>query len=106
MTIGFLTLLLFFFGYGGYLRYHAPKQIGHWSGFRSAKARKSQTNWDMAQQIISRYLYRLAILTVGMLILSRFGPVEFNQTVQFLLMMVPVLALLYSLTRVSGQLPD
>lgn len=106
MTIGYLFLLLLFFGYGGYLRYHAPKQIGHKFGYRSAKAMKSQKNWDMAQKIFSRYLYRLAILTIFLMIVSRFGPVEVSTSVQRFLMLIPVVLLLYSANKVSGQLPD
>lgn len=106
MTIGYLFLLLLFFGYGGYLRYHAPKEIGHKFGYRSAQAMKSQRNWDMAQKIVSRYLYRLAILTLFLLILTRFSPVEVPLSIQRVLMVIPVVLLIYSTNRVADQLPD
>lgn len=104
MTIGFLFLLLFFFGYGGYLRYHAPKEVGHWSGYRTKKAMKSQANWDKAHKILSRHMYRLAIVTLGMLILARFSPIQVSSSVQMGLMLVPVVLLVVLAMSVNRQL--
>lgn len=105
MALIYLSLLLFFFGYGGYLRYHAPKEVGKLFGYRSAKTTKSQRNWDTAQKVLSRYLYRLAILTVGIMVFSQFGP-KLPDLVIHLFALVPVVLFVVGLLILPRQLPD
>ena len=105
MAILYLIMLLFFFGYGGYLRYHAPQEIGRRFGFKTARTIKSQRNWDQAQAALSRALYRLAILTVGVVIFSRFGP-QLPDSVIYLLAALPIVLLAVSLVMIVRQLPD
>lgn len=105
MAIVYLFLLLFFFGYGNYLRYNAPKQVGHFSGYRFGRAQQSQDHWDLAQKIFGQHLYRLAILTLAMIIFSRFGP-TLSLTVQRIMLAIPVVVFLASLPLVAKQLPN
>ncbi|HHT20117.1 MAG TPA: hypothetical protein GXZ74_01600 [Tissierellia bacterium] len=105
MAIIYLALLLFFFGYGYYLRYHPPKEIGTGWGYKSAKAKKTQRNWDLAQKTLGTYMYRLAILTVGVIILSRFGP-KLSDTVVYLLALIPIVLFFIALVILPRRLPD
>lgn len=105
MALLYLALLLFFFGYGYYLRYNPPKEIGTGYGYKTAKSKKSQRNWDLAQKKLGTYMYRLAILTVGVIILSRFGP-ELPDLAVHLLILIPIVLFFVSLAILPRQLPD
>lgn len=105
MTYIYLVLLIIFFGYGSFLRYLAPKRVGHIAGFRTQKAMLSQENWDQANYQFGGWLQQSGVVTLILLVLLYKTPLQNTSWGQWLLL-IPVILIILAVSQVHQELPD
>ena len=106
MLLAYLILLIFFFGYGSYLRYLAPREIGHITGFRSLKSIQSQDNWDQANYQFGGWLQQSGVITAILFILTRLTPLKDVRWNTDMLLLIPIALVILAIFQVNQELPD
>lgn len=105
MIAVYFIMLAFFFGYGAFLRYRAPKEIGHRLGFPTEKSRRSQDNWDEANYQFGGWLIQSGIFTVILIILTTRTPLKDAAWSDWLLL-IPIGLIPLSIRYINTLLND
>ena len=101
----YLGLLVVFFGYGGLLRFFAPRRIGQLPGFVSQKSQLNQANWDQANYQFGGWLLQSGVITLILMVLLELTPLKDTGWGAWLLL-IPVGLIPLEVLQVRAELPD